>query len=102
MIGTLRFVAAAVLAGGALLAGGANAAFAHDHGLGAYGPVYVGYDPGFDPHYNGPIGRIIVTQPVWHDTSHYDYQPARLLRHGNHYHYEPGGYVFHQTGHWDY
>jgi len=40
--------------------------------------------------------------PVYHDTSHWDYHPGGLRRHGNHYHYVPGHYHWHQDGHWHY
>jgi hypothetical protein len=36
----------------------------------------------------------------WHDTSHFDYHPAELIQHGNHFHYQPAHYDYHQTGHW--
>jgi len=35
----------------------------------------------------------------YHDTSHYDYVPPQVIPHGNHIHYQPGGYYWHQTGH---
>jgi hypothetical protein len=35
----------------------------------------------------------------WHDTSHYDYHPPTVVRHRNHFHYVPGHYDFHRTGH---
>jgi hypothetical protein len=41
-------------------------------------------------------------QPVWHDTTHWDYHPGTFRPHGNHVHYVPGHYHRHQTGHWDY
>jgi hypothetical protein len=37
---------------------------------------------------------------LWHDTSHWDYHPAQIVPHGNHFHYVPGHYDYHQTGHW--
>jgi hypothetical protein len=37
----------------------------------------------------------------WHDTSHYDYHPGEFVRHRNHYHYVPGHWDYHETGHWD-
>lgn len=36
---------------------------------------------------------------VWHDTSHWDYHPPTLQRHGDHFHIVPGHYDWHQTGH---
>lgn len=41
------------------------------------------------------------SQPTWHDTSHYDYHPGYYVPHGNHLHYVPGHYDFHQSGHYD-
>ncbi|WP_437226655.1 hypothetical protein SH661x_004700 [Planctomicrobium sp. SH661] len=38
----------------------------------------------------------------YHDTTHYDYVPDRVVPHGNHWHHVPGGYYLHQTGHYDY
>jgi hypothetical protein len=50
-------------------------------GFGGYGGGYGGY-------------------PTFHNTSHYDYHPAHLQQHGNHFHYVPGHYDYHQTGHY--
>ncbi|TWT51433.1 hypothetical protein Pla22_42110 [Rubripirellula amarantea] len=36
----------------------------------------------------------------YHDTTHLDYHAPSLQRHGNHFHYQPGHYDVHQTGHW--
>ena len=36
----------------------------------------------------------------YHDTSHYDYHPTEIIRHGNHYDVMPGHYDFHRTGHY--
>lgn len=38
---------------------------------------------------------------VWHDTTHIDRIPARIVPHGNHYDYIPGRNVIHHDGHWD-
>jgi hypothetical protein len=46
--------------------------------------------------------RYYSPQAVWHDTSHYDYHPGEFVPHGNHYHYIPGHYDYHEEGHWDY
>lgn len=35
----------------------------------------------------------------WHDTSHYDYHPGSIQRHRLHFHYVPGHYDFHRSGH---
>lgn len=37
----------------------------------------------------------------FHNTTHFDYQPARTVPHYNHFDYQPGRYVQHQTGHYD-
>lgn len=36
----------------------------------------------------------------YHDTTHLDYHPPELIRHGNHYDIQPGHYDVHRTGHW--
>ena len=59
----------------------------HNHGFGGYAPSYGCYYPSY---------------PQWHDTSHYDWHPGGFVPHGNHYHYVPGHYDLHRTGHWDY
>jgi hypothetical protein len=46
-------------------------------------------------HYSPRVHR------TWHDTSHYDYHPGQFVRHGNHFHSQPGHYDLHRTGHWD-
>jgi len=61
-------------------------------GRGGYG--YGGYGRSYYPSYGH-------SHSVWHDTSHYDYHPGGFARHGNHYHYIPGHYDWHQDGHWD-
>lgn len=35
----------------------------------------------------------------WHDTSHWDYHPREVYRHGNHYHVQPGHWDWHEDGH---
>jgi|SRR5690606_37000778 len=67
----------------------------HHHGHHGWhrGPVYNG---GYGHHGHGRIHRY----PRWHDTSHYDYHPGGWQRHYDHYHYVPGHYDWHQTGHW--
>ncbi len=60
---------------------------------GVYRSPYTAYRPYGNP-YGGSVG------PVWHDTSHYHYQPSRVVPHGNHLHYTPGHYDLHRTGHW--
>jgi hypothetical protein len=53
-----------------------------------------GYGVGYGVGYGGG-------QAYWHDTTHLDYHPAELVRHRNHYHYQPGQYDVHVDGHWD-
>lgn len=61
-----------------------------------YAPSYRSYYPsyrnyGHGSHYGGGF---------YHDTSHYDYHPTEIRRHGNHYHVQPGHYDFHREGHY--
>jgi hypothetical protein len=69
-------LAAAVIVGG--LVGTQSVATAHGGGYGYHHHHY----------------------PSWHDTSHFDYHPGYFAPHGNHFHYVPGHYHFHQTGHY--
>lgn len=75
--------------------GGFRSAFggSWNGGYGGYG----GYNRGY-----GGNGGYGYTQPRWHDTSHYDYHPAQVVPHGNHYHVIPGHYDYHRTGHYHY
>ena len=36
----------------------------------------------------------------YHDTTHFDYHPPEIRRHGFHYDYIPGHYDLHRSGHW--
>jgi hypothetical protein len=38
---------------------------------------------------------------VWHNTTHWDYHPGYYQRHFNHYHYVPGHFDLHRSGHFD-
>lgn len=67
---------------------------------GGYGG-YNGYQYGLGNYGYGHNHGYGYRPPVWHDTSHYDYHPGGLVPHGNHYHYIPGHYDYHRTGHWD-
>ena len=59
-----------------------------------------GYGSGFGFSYR-PQRRYRSYRSGWyHDTSHVDYYPGRHVRHGDHYHYLPGHYGIHRTGHW--
>lgn len=57
--------------------------------------------------YQGYAARRIATSsygtrlPVWHDTTHLDYHGPSLVPHGSHFHFQPGHYDVHRTGHWD-
>ena len=44
-----------------------------------------------------PVSRY--PRHTYHDTSHYDYYPSRIVPHGDHLDYIPGHYRYHQTGH---
>lgn len=61
----------------------------------AYG--YGGYNSCFGGTSNYGHGHH---QGSYHDTSHFDYHPTEVYRHGNHYDIQPGHYDFHQEGHW--
>jgi hypothetical protein len=37
----------------------------------------------------------------WHDTTHLDYHPGEFVPHYDHYHYVPGHFDVHRSGHWD-
>lgn len=59
------------------------------------------------PHYRtayyggyGPSNCYGGPRRVWHDTTHLDYHPGEFVRHRGHYHYVPGHYDVHETGHW--
>lgn len=39
-------------------------------------------------------------RPWYHDTTHLDYHPPELIRHGRHFHVQPGHYDVHRSGHW--
>lgn len=55
----------------------------------------------YGSYYSRPsFGRSYYSRPYYHDTSHYDYHPTTIQRHGNHYHVIPGHYHLHRTGHW--
>lgn len=60
------------------------------HYGGCYTPSYRSYPRAYPTYHR-----------TWHDTSHYDYHPPSLQRHRNHFHYVPGHYDLHRTGHWD-
>jgi len=52
-------------------------------------------------YYSAP--RVHVARPHYdyHDTSHHDWHPTEVRRHGNHYDVQPGHWDFHREGHYD-
>ena len=36
----------------------------------------------------------------YHGTTHFDYHPPEVYRHGNHYDFQPGHYDLHRSGHY--
>jgi len=71
---------------------------------GPYGTGF-GLNTGHRGHLQGYGNRVHVRQRGhyhYHDTSHFDYVPGRVVPHRNHFHYIPGGYQFHREGHYDY
>ena len=74
-----------------------NTASAHDHGRSYGGHSHSqGYRYGGN---SGYVPRYTPSYPVYHDTTHYDYHPGSFVPHGGHYHYVPGHYDLHRTGH---
>jgi hypothetical protein len=98
-------VGVALLAGGGLAEAGSkhyshghHGHHHHDH-HGSWGGYYSGRI------YAGPVRTYsapIYRPPVYHDTTHYDDHPPSVYRHGSHYHYVPGHYDLHRSGHWHY
>jgi hypothetical protein len=77
----------------------------HGHAHGHHNHYPSGYGLNFRfggyPIYASPVAPIYRPQ-VYHDTTHYDYHPSTVYRHGNHYHVQPGHYDLHRSGHWHY
>ncbi|NND99419.1 MAG: hypothetical protein HKN47_19035 [Pirellulaceae bacterium] len=70
------------------------------YGGGFYAPTrsHFGYGAAFSSgRYHSFYGH---RGPRYHDTSHYDWHPTEIRRHGNHFDVIPGHYDFHRTGHW--
>jgi hypothetical protein len=68
-----------------------------------YRPSYRSYSPLYRSNlgYGSQYGhRSHYGHGSYHDTSHYDYHPTEIRRHGNHYDVMPGHYDLHRTGHW--
>lgn len=67
-----------------------------------HGHTHDGYGIPRGPH--GPHGvhrsGYGPRPPVWHDTTHLDYHPGGFVPHRNHFHYVPGHYDVHRSGHW--
>ncbi|MEX0716938.1 MAG: hypothetical protein WD066_10135 [Planctomycetaceae bacterium] len=75
--------------------------FHQGHGYGhGHGNSFHGYSGHYQSFYNPSYGNWGYSQPYWHDTSHYDYHPTRIVPHGNHYDVIPGHYHLHHSGHW--
>ncbi|MFP6674741.1 MAG: hypothetical protein VB878_06660 [Pirellulaceae bacterium] len=63
------------------------------------GNVHHGGHYGHQSHnrnYNNHFG----TQYRFHNTTHLDWHPGQYYRHGRHFHYSPGHYDIHRTGHY--
>lgn len=65
--------------------------------------LYIGGYGGYGGHggYGHWGGNRYRSPRIWHDTSHYDWHPGQWVPHGNHFHYLPGHWDYHRTGHWD-
>ncbi|TWT82274.1 hypothetical protein CA13_37360 [Planctomycetes bacterium CA13] len=59
---------------------------------------YHSYRSSYRPSYRSNYGHS-YRSGGYHDTSHYDWHPTEVRRHGNHYHVQPGHYDWHQSGH---
>lgn len=95
---TLAAAMGLVLAGSdSAQAGGCGFGRYGGFGYGGYGRPLYGQNLYYGNTWNAGYGG---THLHWHDTSHFDYVPPRIIDHGNHYHVQPGGYLWHQTGHW--
>ncbi len=75
---------------------GYRGGYGRNFGYGGYGN-YGGFNRGisvnlYRPSYSRPAS--------FHNTSHFDHHPARLVPHGNHLDYVPAHSSFHRTGHW--
>ena len=68
-------------------------------GYGGYGAVSPGYSAygGYAPGY-GTAG-LGIGGTRWHDTTHLDYHRGSIQRHRLHFHYVPGHYDVHRSGH---
>jgi hypothetical protein len=86
---------------GVLAVGASAQGFGYSFGYG--GQNHYRYNYGGNP-YGGLVYNQRWCPPggygQWHNTSHWDYHPGSFQRHRNHFHYVPGHYDYHQTGHW--
>ena len=71
---------------------GYSSAFA---GTQAYSSGYVNPYSSF-----GYTAGRYVAPPVYHDTTHLDFHPATIIRHGTHFHVAPPHYDVHHSGHY--
>ncbi len=82
---------------GLMLVGSTQAEAGHRCGRGGFGFGYRGH---IHRGFYGRQYRSFYNYPSYHDTSHFDYHGPSLQRHYNHYHYVPGHYDFHRSGHY--
>ena len=88
--------------GGGYRGRGINVSFGSGYGgYGGYGGHGGGYGLGGRRGLSVSLYRPSYRRAVWHDTSHLDYHPGRVVRHRNHLDYVPGHYDVHRTGHYD-
>ncbi len=123
MFALTKWIAAPALALGLTLVGDApNAAAQHGcyggygggYGYGSYSGIAISFGRGHRG-YGGGYGYGSYRMPYpggiyssryggrggfYHDTTHLDWHPTEVRRHGNHLHVQPGHYDVHHTGHW--
>lgn len=100
-MGMLKSIACAGIVGAGLLVAAPQEANAGNFyfGVGSGSPYYGGYGyGGYNQGYGYGSGYGYGGHG-WHNTSHYDYQPARIQRHYGHYDYRPARYNVHRSGH---
>ncbi len=76
------------------------------YGGGYGGSVNYGYAPqAYSGHLHHNVNPFVNpgygAHLDYHNTTHMDYVPARAVPHYGHLDYQPGGYILHQTGHYD-
>lgn len=101
----MKTLALAVAAATGLFLTSTDSAEAGGCGYGGFYGGYGRYSQPFYGHIHHNVNPWTATRGGghlhWHDTTHYDYVPPSLVRHRNHFHYQPGGYILHRDGHWD-